>query len=94
MTAFEQHHKELEMEMLREIYSNVHEFVVEDPTVLTVLRKFEERSQFGMKHYGTSMADNPLDTLAWVEHAQQEAMDFVLYLERLKQEVIANGNRS
>lgn len=55
-----------------------------DPIVDAVIRRFVERSADGMIHYGTSMADNPAPTLAWINHAQEELMDAVLYLERLK----------
>lgn len=59
----------------------------DDPVVDTVVKKFLTRSAAGMRKYGTSMEANKAPTLEWINHAQEEAMDFILYLERLKQDV-------
>jgi hypothetical protein len=60
---------------------------VEDPIVLKVMSKFYDRSQRGIEKYGTMLTRTDLSALEWLNHAQEEAMDFCLYLERLKQEV-------
>lgn len=62
-------------------------FTVEDPTVLSVLRKYESRSFEGMKTYGSSMSDNQSDLEFWLRSAQEEAMDLSLYLERAIDEI-------
>ena len=62
-------------------------FLVEDPTVLSVLRRYEARSAEGMKTYGTSMCDNKSDLEFWLRSAQEEAMDLSLYLERAIDEI-------
>jgi hypothetical protein len=59
---------------------------IEDQIVLRVLSRFAERSQVGIKKYNTTLERSDLSTLEWLTHAQEEAMDFVLYLERLKDE--------
>ena len=59
---------------------------VEDQIVLRVLSLFAERSQVGIIKYNTTLERTDLSTLEWLTHAQEEAMDFVLYLERLKYE--------
>jgi hypothetical protein len=59
---------------------------IEDQIVLRVLARFNERSQVGINKYNTTLERTDLDTLQWLTHAQEEAMDFVLYLERLKDE--------
>ena len=59
---------------------------IEDKIVLSVLARFKERSDKGMKKYNTTLERNDLSTLQWLQHAQDEAMDFCLYIERLKQE--------
>jgi len=59
---------------------------IEDPIVLAVMTKFYERSKVGIKKYNTMLTRNDLSTLEWINHAQDEAMDFCLYLERLKKE--------
>ena len=59
---------------------------IEDKIVLRVLSRFSERSQVGIIKYNTTLERTDLNTLEWLTHAQEEAMDFVLYLERLKDE--------
>jgi len=60
---------------------------IEDQIVLRVLSRFAERSKLGIMKYNTTLERNDLSALEWLTHAQEEAMDFVLYLERLKDEV-------
>jgi hypothetical protein len=58
---------------------------MKDTIVESVINQFRERSEVGIKKYGTTLDRTDLSTLDWINHAQQEAMDFVLYLEKLKQ---------
>jgi hypothetical protein len=60
--------------------------LIEDQIVIRVLSRFAERSQVGIAKYKTTLERTDLSTLEWLTHAQEEAMDFVLYLERLKDE--------
>jgi len=60
---------------------------IEDPVVQRVIDLFAKRSQVGMRKYGISMQDNPLPVLAWIQHSQEELMDAILYLERLKVDI-------
>lgn len=57
-----------------------------DPTVQAVLEKYKERSKVGIEKYGTTLSDNKLSRLEWLIHAQEEAMDLSLYLQRLIEE--------
>ena len=66
---------------------------VEDQIVLKVMTKFYERSQRGIEKYGTMLTRTDLDALEWLNHAQEEAMDFCLYLERLKDEYKKNKDK-
>ena len=59
---------------------------IQDKNVLNVMARFKERSEVGIKKYKTTLERTDLTTLEWLQHAQEEAMDFVLYLERLKHE--------
>ena len=59
---------------------------IEDKVVQNVVNDFLSRSDVGLNKYGVSLNRTDLSTLEWLEHAQQEAMDFVLYLEKLKGE--------
>jgi hypothetical protein len=60
--------------------------LTEDSIVNNVIESFIGRSNVGLAKYGTNLDRKDLSFLDWLNHAQQEAMDFVLYLEKLKQE--------
>jgi len=55
--------------------------------VQAVIRKFQERSELGQKKYGTTLDRTDLKPLDWIQHAQEELMDGILYLEKLKKEL-------
>ena len=60
---------------------------IKDSVVEAVVKKFQDRSRVGIEKYGTTLAGNDsLTTLQWIDEAQAEAMDFCLYLERLKKQ--------
>lgn len=44
----------------------------------------------GKEKYGTDLDREDLTTLQWIEHAQDELMDGILYLEKLKKELTHN----
>jgi hypothetical protein len=67
---------------------------IQDKIVLSVLARFKERSDIGIKKYKTTLERTDLSTLDWLQHAQEEAMDFVLYLERLKHEYKRETNKN
>lgn len=60
-----------------------------DSVVYSIINKFKERADIGMKKYGKNLDRNDLTTLDWIQHAQEEHMDAILYLEKLKQ-VVSN----
>lgn len=62
-----------------------------DSIVESVIKQFKDRSSVGIEKYGTTLDRTDLTRLDWINHAQQEAMDLVLYLEKLKQ--INNGKK-
>lgn len=59
----------------------------EDTIVLSVMTKFYERSKLGIKKYNTTLDRDDLSPIEWLNHAQDEAMDLCLYLERLKRKI-------
>ena len=61
-----------------------------DSIVESVISQFKKRSDVGIAKYGVTLDRTDLSTLDWINHAQQEAMDFCLYLEKLKQEFAGN----
>ena len=58
-----------------------------DSIVDAVVKSFLQRSEFGQKKYGTTLDRTDLKPLDWIQHAQEELMDGILYLERLKKEI-------
>jgi hypothetical protein len=45
--------------------------------------KILDRAEVGEKKYGTTMERTDLSTIDWVKHAQEEAMDLAVYLEKI-----------
>ena len=58
---------------------------IKDKIVQNVVNNILERSEVGFKKYGTNLNREDLTHLEWINHAQEEAMDFILYLEKMKQ---------
>ena len=56
-----------------------------DSIVQSVINQFVSRAQFGKQKYGTDLDRQDLSTEDWIQHAQEELMDGILYLEKLKQ---------
>lgn len=54
-----------------------------DPHVESVRAKLAQRSAVGVAKYGTTTARTDLSHVAWLRHAQEEAMDLAVYLERV-----------
>ncbi len=70
-----------------DLIEETNETYIKDSIVESVINQFKQRSEIGIKKYNTTLDRNDLSTLEWIEHAKQEAMDFILYLEKLKSEV-------
>jgi hypothetical protein len=58
-----------------------------DTVVASIIAKFERRARMGNKKYGTDLDRADLERVDWINHAQDELMDGILYLEKLKQEI-------
>ena len=54
-----------------------------DSIVKSVLNKYKQRSEVGIDKYGVTLDREDLTRLEWLKHAQEEAMDLSLYLEKL-----------
>jgi len=57
---------------------------MKDTIVEKVIEQFKQRSEVGINKYGVTLDRTDLSRLDWINHAQEEAMDFILYLEKLK----------
>ena len=53
-----------------------------DKIVQQVVDKFNQRSEIGIKKYGTTLEQNNNDD--YFTHLQEELMDAILYIEKLK----------
>ena len=58
-----------------------------DEIIERVIQKFRNRSEVGFKKYGVTLKDDyqPFDT--WLTHVQEELMDAVNYIEKIKHEL-------
>lgn len=65
------------------------EFSFRDPIILNVVNKLVSRSDVGFKKYGVTLADDDGDINVWLTHLQEELMDAVNYIEKLK-DVLTN----
>ena len=67
------------------------EIKVTDSIVDSIIDKFVERASLGKEKYGCDLDREDLSVLEWIEHAKQEHMDAILYLEKLKKIVETKG---
>ena len=58
---------------------------MKDKILEALIGKYKSRAEMGLLKYGKTMDRDDLGLLQWVEHAQEEAMDYCLYLEKIKQ---------
>jgi hypothetical protein len=61
-----------------------------DSVVSSVISMFENRAKIGQVKYGQTLDRKDLSFLQWIQHAQEELMDGILYLEKMKK--IINEN--
>ena len=54
-----------------------------DSIVESVINKYKQRSSIGIKKYGVTMDRDDLTDVEWLTHAQEEALDLSLYLEKM-----------
>jgi len=62
-----------------------------DSIVDSIIDQFVDRAAFGKEKYNTDLDREDLSLLEWIEHAKQEHMDAILYLEKLKKTVEVKG---
>ena len=56
-----------------------------DPVVERIVDKFVSRSDVGFAKYGVTLEDDKSNLFQWINHLQEELMDAVLYLQKLKE---------
>ena len=61
--------------------------IVVDSVVESVISKIRSRSSVGIKKYNTTMDRNDLSNIDWLNHLQEELMDAIIYVEKLKSNI-------
>lgn len=62
-----------------------------DSIVESVIEKIKSRSEIGIKKYGNTLDREDMTTIEWIDAAIEEQMDNILYLTRLKKDLLKNG---
>ena len=53
-----------------------------------VIRKIQKRAKEGLNKYNITMEREDLTTREWIMHAQEEAMDLAIYLEKIQESML------
>jgi len=64
---------------------------IKDSIVESVINKYRQRSETGIKKYGTTLMREDYELLDWLKEAQAEAMDFALYCEAAINKIKRDG---
>lgn len=59
-----------------------------DSVVFEIIKEFGERAEKGYNKYGTDMDRTDLSVADWAQHLREELMDGLVYLTRLKKDII------
>jgi len=61
--------------------------LTKDPLVQRILERFAKRSDNGIKKYGKTMLQATKSIDQWIDDAQEESWDKIVYLEKIKIEL-------
>jgi hypothetical protein len=73
--------------------SNSRTVLKTDTVVDTIVDKFIDRATFGKKKYGKDLDRKDLSLEEWINHALEEHMDAILYLQKIKQVIGGSKTR-
>lgn len=59
-----------------------------DTIVYNIISRFTSRAEFGYKKYKTNMDRSDLTIIQWIDHSIEEKMDDIIYMEKIKQELL------
>jgi hypothetical protein len=68
--------------------TSANNYPTQDSVVNSVIEQFAKRSNVGVEKYGTTLDRTDLTMLDWIQHAQEELMDGILYLEKIKKTML------
>jgi hypothetical protein len=74
------------MELKNDIVEQTTTFT--DSVVFEIIKEFGERAEKGYNKYGTDMDRTDLSVAEWAQHLREELMDGLVYLTRLKKDII------
>ena len=57
---------------------------IPDSIVQSVIDKFNSRAEMGYQKYNNTLDRNDFTVVEWIVNSQEELMDAILYLEKLK----------
>ncbi len=57
-----------------------------DAITEAVVAQLRTRAEQGKRKYGTTMERDDLTFIEWIQHLQEELMDAVVYIEKIKGE--------
>lgn len=63
-----------------------------DSIVDSIIDRFVERAQVGMRKYGTNLDRDDLSLEQWLEHSIEEQLDNILYMQRALKELRSSKN--
>lgn len=63
------------------------EYINQNDVLRAVQAKLIAQTAKGVQKYGHSVIPDKLETVTWIEHAQEELIDLLVYLECLKQKI-------
>jgi len=58
--------------------------VTKDKMVMDIMHRMAGRSNEGLKTYGVTMSQATKEPHKWIDDAQEEAWDLIVYLEKIR----------
>ena len=58
--------------------------MTKDKMIRKIMQRMSKRADDGIKKYGSTMLHSKKSFIAWIDDAQEELWDAIVYLEKLK----------
>jgi hypothetical protein len=58
--------------------------MTKDKLIANIMQRMALRSENGIKKFGLTMGETKKPTVAWIDDAQEELWDAIVYLEKVK----------
>tara|TARA_B110001450_G_C17663928_1_gene498603 strand:- start:228 stop:449 length:222 start_codon:yes stop_codon:yes gene_type:complete len=63
-----------------------------DSILQNVILNFAKRAEIGLQKYNKDMDRDDLSIIQWIDHSIEEKMDDIIYMQKIKSELIKNNN--